>query len=173
MEIPPKSSSSDQKDVTGEITGPGPVHRTLLPQNSERWRCIKGRKLSQSLWVLAYHPSLLKGKATLTGCAEPLTWPHHGTREGSWKGGGGDSCGLSSVCIIKNKSLSLSILDYFLMYTTLPRHSILSVHGAPVPLLPQDTLYKIFQEDAQKLTSVIKNSQDFEAQLLKFYFFFF
>lgn len=30
-----------------------------------------------SLLGLAYHPTLLKRKATLTDWAEPLTWPHH------------------------------------------------------------------------------------------------
>lgn len=42
-----------------------------------------------------------------------------------------------------------------------------------VSLLPKDTWYEIFQGDAQKLTSVIKNNQDFEAQVLKSYFLFF
>ena len=45
--------------------------------------------------------------------------------------------------------------------------SFLSMVHWLVSLLPKDTWYEIFQGDAQKLTSVIKNNQDYEAQVLK------
>lgn len=57
-----------EDDMDAQFRGMQRMSQPLL-QATLSWAALRG---------LAYHPSLLMGKATLKGWAEPLTWPHHG-----------------------------------------------------------------------------------------------